>query len=96
MLNTPFDAWVKNVYNYTELLISTWKTSVHFSTALRTTTHTTLNAWGKTRVLPQFIPSIIPAFSTQIIAQSSLLNTQLYTLSTPPIIKPKKEKIKKG
>ena len=79
-----FKTWVKNVYS---LWANTWITGAYMYTAVsNSTTHP-----AKQRVQPStfthYLDSFTPGLYTRKFSYFNLLNTYLYTLSTPPIIK---------
>lgn len=88
MPKTTFHAWVKNVHN---LRIAQGETVGKVSTPARSFTHIHSLPVKKHSVIPSLVHGFYPQLFTVIFAKSPLLYTQLYPLSTPPIIKRKKE-----
>ena len=81
--------WVKNVYSLcTQGVI----TSAQSYTPLGQLPHNSQVVRVQPQVIPLFLNSFTPYSYTAFFSQFNLLITHLYTVSTAPIIKKKKEK----
>lgn len=96
MLNTKlhtspllFQAWVKNVYS---LWVLPRVTGGYIYTGSTTPFQTTYSMWVKAHSFTHLFTVFTPHFFTVFLSHFNLLYTQLYTLSTPPIIKKNKKK----
>jgi len=92
MRNTSVVSWVKNVYNPLFLRISTWKNSGSLSPTIQSTENFQNNIVNIYPVSHRLIPAFTQLISTSFFRLRPLLITSFYTVSTAPIINPKKEK----
>jgi hypothetical protein len=86
------NVWVKNVYNLFIVSKNEWNSSELVSTSPTPQAMKTMGVWDNPQVLPSIIHLYFPTISTLKNTIFHLLTSQLYPVSTTPIINPKKEK----
>lgn len=92
MPRPAISTWVKNVHN---LRIAPWTSGVRFSPILNNSLHITPQHSHNSLFIRPIIPAFYPLLSTSFLTHFNLLYDRLYTQSTAPTIKKKKENIRK-